>query len=141
MHIVLSSWTYHDALYQGARALAGLPAKARALGFDAVELQDMFLWPRGTACNAAWRGFIVFHWSPISARLLARTDCFSANCPPPRECTTRRVGFGHRLFLRPAQHSALRARWFAGGETVGGKGGAGNGGASLPDWERGRIRT
>ncbi len=47
MHLALSSWTFHDALYTGALALPDIPGRARALGFDAVELQDLFLWPRG----------------------------------------------------------------------------------------------
>ena len=47
MQLALSSWTFHDALYKGTLGLEALPAAASALGFEAVELQDMFLWPRG----------------------------------------------------------------------------------------------
>jgi sugar phosphate isomerase/epimerase len=44
--IAVSSWSFHDELYQGKLHLADVPYSAHDLGYGAVELQDMFLWPR-----------------------------------------------------------------------------------------------
>lgn len=47
MQISVSSWSFHTPLYAGAMRLWEVPRAVRALGFAAVELQDMFLWPYG----------------------------------------------------------------------------------------------
>ena len=46
MDIAVSSWSFHDELYQGKLRLADVPYRVHDLGYGAVELQDMFLWPR-----------------------------------------------------------------------------------------------
>jgi sugar phosphate isomerase/epimerase len=46
MLIAVSSWSFHDDLYKGKLHLSDVPFRAYDLGFRAVELQDMFLWPR-----------------------------------------------------------------------------------------------
>lgn len=60
MQIALSSWTFHDSLYRGAIGLEDVPRAARELGFAAVELQDLFLWPRG---NLLRRTLARLHWT------------------------------------------------------------------------------
>lgn len=47
MQIAISSWSFHKPLYEGKLRLWEVPRAARALGFECVELQDMFLWPYG----------------------------------------------------------------------------------------------
>ncbi len=46
MDIAISSWSFHDELYQGQLRLADVPDRVHDLGYGLVELQDMFLWPR-----------------------------------------------------------------------------------------------
>jgi sugar phosphate isomerase/epimerase len=46
MDIAISSWSFHDELYSGKLRLPDVPYRVHDLGYDAVELQDMFLWPR-----------------------------------------------------------------------------------------------
>ena len=46
MNIAVSSWSFHDALYAGALRLSEVPFRVYDLGYRAVELQDMFLWPK-----------------------------------------------------------------------------------------------
>lgn len=67
--LCLSSWTYHAPLYGGRLALAGVPGAARALGFESVELQDLFMWPRGRRLR----------------RWLARLGQLFSPAPPPRD--------------------------------------------------------
>lgn len=45
MDIAVSSWSFHTELYQGKLRLADVPYRVHDLGYGAVELQDMFLWP------------------------------------------------------------------------------------------------
>lgn len=47
MDLAVSSWSFHQPLYADRMRLWDVPGRARALGFSAVELQDMFLWPYG----------------------------------------------------------------------------------------------
>lgn len=58
--LALSSWTFHAALYRGELSLAQVPGVAGSLGFEAVALQDLFLWPRGRGARlrraGAWLG-------------------------------------------------------------------------------------
>jgi sugar phosphate isomerase/epimerase len=44
--IAISSWSFHDALYSGKLRLEDVPYRVHDLGYNAVELQDMFLWPK-----------------------------------------------------------------------------------------------
>jgi sugar phosphate isomerase/epimerase len=44
--LAVSSWSFHDELYKGTLRLYDVPYRAHDLGFGAVELQDMFLYPR-----------------------------------------------------------------------------------------------
>ena len=44
--IAVSSWSFHDELYKGTLRLHDVPYRVHDLGFGAVELQDMFLYPR-----------------------------------------------------------------------------------------------
>jgi len=46
MNIAVSSWSFHEALYKGEMRLAEVPFHVYELGYRAVELQDMFLWPK-----------------------------------------------------------------------------------------------
>ncbi len=46
MDIAISSWSFHKELYQGSLHLVDVPYRVHDLGYGAVELQDMFLWPR-----------------------------------------------------------------------------------------------
>lgn len=46
MDIAVSSWSFHNELYQGKLHLADVPYRVHDLGYGAVELQDMFLYPR-----------------------------------------------------------------------------------------------
>jgi len=46
MIIAVSSWSFHDELYTGKLHLSDVPFRAYELGYRAVELQDMFLWPK-----------------------------------------------------------------------------------------------
>lgn len=46
MIIAISSWSFHDELYKGRLHLSDVPFRAYELGYRAVELQDMFLWPK-----------------------------------------------------------------------------------------------
>ncbi len=46
MDIAISSWSFHDELYSGKLRLPDVPYRVHDLGYGAVELQDMFLWPR-----------------------------------------------------------------------------------------------
>jgi sugar phosphate isomerase/epimerase len=46
MDIAVSSWSFHDELYKGQLRLDSVPYRVHDLGFGAVELQDMFLWPK-----------------------------------------------------------------------------------------------
>lgn len=46
MLIAVSSWSFHDDLYKGKLHLSDMPFRAYDLGYRAVELQDLFLWPR-----------------------------------------------------------------------------------------------
>ncbi len=41
-----SSWSFHEELYSGKLRLDDVPYRVHDLGYGAVELQDMFLWPR-----------------------------------------------------------------------------------------------
>jgi sugar phosphate isomerase/epimerase len=62
--IILSSWSFHEALYRGEMRLWGVPRAAARLGFDAVELQDLFLWPYGNRLLRALRRLGGFGPSP-----------------------------------------------------------------------------
>lgn len=46
LDIAISSWSFHDELYSGKLRLPDVPYRVHDLGYGAVELQDMFLWPR-----------------------------------------------------------------------------------------------
>ena len=46
MLIAVSSWSFHADLYAGKLHLSDMPFRAYDLGYRAVELQDLFLWPR-----------------------------------------------------------------------------------------------
>jgi sugar phosphate isomerase/epimerase len=46
MDIAVSSWSFHDELYRGRLRLHDVPYRAHDLGYSAVELQDLFLYPR-----------------------------------------------------------------------------------------------
>jgi sugar phosphate isomerase/epimerase len=46
LDIAVSSWSFHDELYKGTLRLHDVPYRVHDLGFGAVELQDMFLYPR-----------------------------------------------------------------------------------------------
>ena len=46
MDIAISSWSFHAELYSGKLRLDDVPYRVHDLGYDAVELQDMFLWPK-----------------------------------------------------------------------------------------------
>jgi sugar phosphate isomerase/epimerase len=46
MEIGVSSWSFHDELYKGTLRLADVPYRVHDLGYGAVELQDLFLYPR-----------------------------------------------------------------------------------------------
>ena len=46
MDIAVSSWSFHTALSAGKLSLPEVPFCVYGLGYRAVELQDMFLWPR-----------------------------------------------------------------------------------------------
>jgi sugar phosphate isomerase/epimerase len=46
MLIAVSSWSFHDELYKGKLHLSDVPFRVYDLGYRAVELQDLFLWPR-----------------------------------------------------------------------------------------------
>ncbi len=46
MDIAVSSWSFHDELYKGKLRLADVPYRVHDLGYGAVELQDLFLYPR-----------------------------------------------------------------------------------------------
>ncbi len=46
MDIAISSWSFHDELSKGRLRLEDVPYRVHDLGYGAVELQDMFLWPK-----------------------------------------------------------------------------------------------
>lgn len=46
LEIAVSSWSFHDELYKGTLRLHDVPYRVHDLGCGAVELQDMFLYPR-----------------------------------------------------------------------------------------------
>lgn len=46
LDIAVSSWSFHDELYQGTLRLHDVPYRAHDLGYSLVELQDLFLYPR-----------------------------------------------------------------------------------------------
>lgn len=46
MNIAVSSWSFHAELYKGTLRLDHVPFRVYDLGYRAVELQDMFLWPK-----------------------------------------------------------------------------------------------
>jgi sugar phosphate isomerase/epimerase len=46
VNIAISSWSFHTELYSGQLRLENVPYRVHDLGYDAVELQDMFLWPK-----------------------------------------------------------------------------------------------
>jgi sugar phosphate isomerase/epimerase len=46
LNIAVSSWSFHDELYKGTLRLHDVPYRVHDLGYTAVELQDMFLFPR-----------------------------------------------------------------------------------------------
>ncbi len=46
LDIAVSSWSFHDELYTGTLRLHDVPYRVHDLGYGAVELQDMFLYPR-----------------------------------------------------------------------------------------------
>ncbi len=46
MIISVSSWSFHQELYAGTCRLADVPYRAFDLGYRAVELNDMFLYPK-----------------------------------------------------------------------------------------------
>src|SRR5512143_1201456 len=46
MDIAISSWSFHEELYDGRLRLADVPYRVHDLGYGLVELQDMFLYPR-----------------------------------------------------------------------------------------------
>jgi sugar phosphate isomerase/epimerase len=46
LDIAVSSWSFHDELYKSKLRLYDVPYRVHDLGYGAVELQDMFLYPR-----------------------------------------------------------------------------------------------
>jgi sugar phosphate isomerase/epimerase len=44
--IAVSSWSFHAELYQGTLRLHDVPYRVHDMGYNAVELQDLFLYPR-----------------------------------------------------------------------------------------------
>jgi sugar phosphate isomerase/epimerase len=46
LDMAVSSWSFHDELYKGTLRLHDVPYRVHDLGYGAVELQDMFLYPR-----------------------------------------------------------------------------------------------
>ncbi|HTP06774.1 MAG TPA: sugar phosphate isomerase/epimerase family protein [Anaerolineae bacterium] len=46
LEIAVSSWSFHDELYQGKLRLYDVSYRVHDLGYGAVELQDLFLYPR-----------------------------------------------------------------------------------------------
>jgi sugar phosphate isomerase/epimerase len=46
LDIAVSSWSFHDELHKGTLRLHDVPYRVHDLGYGAVELQDMFLYPR-----------------------------------------------------------------------------------------------
>jgi sugar phosphate isomerase/epimerase len=48
VELAVSSWAFHQPLYAGQMRLWDIPFAARRLGFDLLELQDLFLWPYGS---------------------------------------------------------------------------------------------
>lgn len=56
MIIAISSWSFHEELYSGKLRLSDVPFRVHDLGYRAVELQDMFLWPRPPNRLARWLG-------------------------------------------------------------------------------------
>jgi sugar phosphate isomerase/epimerase len=45
-NIAVSAWSFHDELYKGKLRLYDVPYRVHDLGYGAVELNDMFLYPR-----------------------------------------------------------------------------------------------
>ena len=64
MPISLSSWSFHEALYSGHMRLWDVPVAAARLGFQTVELQDLFLCPFGNRVLRAFRRLRGFGSSP-----------------------------------------------------------------------------
>lgn len=85
-HLSLSSWTYHDPLYRGRLALSDIPGAARLLGFSAVELQDLFLWPRGHRLRR-WLGQLEQALSPVP-----RPRLYSDHSLAPVQAALQRAG-------------------------------------------------
>lgn len=56
MIIAVSAWSFHTELYNGKLHLSEVPFRTYDLGFRAVELLDMFLWPRPPNRLARWLG-------------------------------------------------------------------------------------
>jgi sugar phosphate isomerase/epimerase len=56
MNIAVSSWSFHDELYKGQLRLDQVSYRVYDLGYRAVELQDMFLWPKPPNRLARWLG-------------------------------------------------------------------------------------
>lgn len=54
--LAVSSWSFHAELYAGRLHVSEVPFRAYELGFRAVELQDMFLWPPVPNRLARWLG-------------------------------------------------------------------------------------
>jgi sugar phosphate isomerase/epimerase len=56
MLIAVSSWSFHEELYNGQMRLADVPYRVHDLGYEAVELQDLFLWPKPPNRLMRWLG-------------------------------------------------------------------------------------
>ena len=89
----VSAWCFHDALYAGRLTLHDIPAAAAALGFDLVELNDLFyppprfsrlrylpwrLWG-ALVGRDAWRTFQRSWVGSASTRQRLRTACDQAS--------------------------------------------------------------
>ncbi len=56
MIIAVSSWSFQDELHKGQLRLDQVSYRVYDLGYRAVELQDMFLWPKPPSRLARWLG-------------------------------------------------------------------------------------
>jgi sugar phosphate isomerase/epimerase len=57
LELAVSSWAFHQPLYTGQMRLWDIPGAVQSLGFEWVELQDLFLWPYGNRLFRAIRRF------------------------------------------------------------------------------------
>jgi sugar phosphate isomerase/epimerase len=75
MDIAISSWSFHDELYKGRLRLDDVPYRVHDLGYAAVELQDMFLWPKppNAIARALGRKAREFNRYEYDRKMLMRT--------------------------------------------------------------------